>query len=77
MLAIAPAGKQGRASVQLVSLYAWATRLMPKNGHYNDETYIKIWDQPRPAPVVRHGRMCSIGMHSRSCHACPQFHILE
>jgi len=33
----------GRASVGLVSLYAWATRLMPKNGHYNNETYIKIW----------------------------------
>ena len=27
----------------LSSLYSWATRLIPKHGHYEDETYIKIW----------------------------------
>ena len=46
---------------------------MPKNGHYNDETYIKIW--------INHARhqWCDrtdvhIGVHLvQSC----EFHILE
>ena len=39
----AAALKGGRAAVALASLYGWATRLIPKHGHYEDETYIKIW----------------------------------
>lgn len=37
------AAKAGRSAVPLTSLYGWATRLIPKHGHYEDETYIKIW----------------------------------
>ena len=35
--------QSGRAAVGLASLYAWATRLTPKNGNYNNETYIRVW----------------------------------
>jgi len=51
----------GRASVGLVSLYAWATRLMPKNGHYNDETYIRIWIN-----YARHQWCDTTAVHTRA-----------
>ena len=33
----------GKGAVGLVSLYGWATRLTPKNGNSNNDTYIRLW----------------------------------
>lgn len=35
--------KGGRAAIPLTSLYDWATKLIPKHGHQDDQIYIKIW----------------------------------